>query len=64
MPKLLEPSSFLLNFMIARAEGKFESSREQARLRKEARDEQREVRAQRRAVAARLYRFIQGVEGR
>jgi hypothetical protein len=61
MPKLIEPSSFLLTLMIANAESKFESSREQARRRKEARDEQLEVRAQRRAAAGRLYAFIQGV---
>lgn len=53
------PSSYLLEQMIASAEAKFEASREQSRLRREAQREEREVRAQVNAVKARYYHSIQ-----
>lgn len=50
------PSSYLLLNMIASAEVKFEASREQALLRKEARESALRVRAQISAGKARFYR--------
>lgn len=56
------PSAWKLNHMLAAAEAKFEASREQSELRREARAIERDVRAQRRAAAGRLYAAIQGVQ--
>jgi hypothetical protein len=59
MNKLFTPSSTLLLNMIASAEAKFAGDREQAALRKEAREERRILRAISRAARGRYYNAIQ-----
>lgn len=59
MPKPFTPSSNMLLAMIASAEAKFEADREQALLRKEARDMERYVRAETNAAKARFFRSLQ-----
>jgi len=57
--KLFEPSSSMLNVMIARAEAKFDAAREQAMLRAEAAEDARSARAWDAEVKARHYFRIQ-----